>query len=146
MKLELADLMKAVEKVPKPVEVTTSPGIPFIEEVGKNVKSSMDILESIGLKDLFVAKAQQEIRKRFKWGEDDQAKGSKDKVTAISIPKSETGANYDQLIGLGIVWLRSFIQKNGDVKLSEFCEMIEENKSSLVDSIKSITGGMQNNA
>ncbi len=138
MKLELADLMKAVEKVPEAVEVSQPlPGLPFIEEVGKNVKTSMDILESIGLKDLFVAKAQHEIKRRFNWQDDQQqVKNSKAEV-------STKRTNYDHLIGLGIVWLKSFIQKNGDVKLSEFCEMIEENKSNLIDSIISITGGMQ---
>ncbi len=141
MKLELADLIKAVEKVPKPVEASSSPRIPFIDEVGKNVKTSMDILDSIGLKELFVTKAKQEIRKRFKWDENSET---------ISPPgtgnSKQAAINYEYFISLGIVWIRKFIERNGDMKLSEFCIAIEENKGNLIDSIKTITGGMQNNA
>ncbi len=141
MKLKLEDLIPVKEIVQAP-PVPSVPVKPFVEEVASNVKQGMDILENIGLKDLFVQKAKDEIMKRFNWGYDGNPKKEVSQSHKSSISQNPNMASipYDNYIGLATVWLRSFIAKNGDMKLSEFVDTIEENKANLVASIKSVVG------
>lgn len=128
MKVELSELTKLVKPTVEKTEGITpiSPDKPFLEGLSQNVKQVMNVLDTVGIKDVFVQKAKQEINTRF-FGKSKESDGGTTKPTM----------NVEKIVELALVWLDSFIEQNGDMSLTQFKKEIESQKSHLISIIKS---------
>lgn len=128
MKVELSELTKLVKPTAEKTGGITpiSADKSFLEGLSQNVKQVMAVLDNVGVKDVFVEKAKQEINSRF-FGKPRESEGGSSKPTM----------NVDKIISLAMVWLDSFIEQNGDMPLSQFKKEIESQKEHLITIIKS---------
>ena len=148
MKLDINDLANGFGKqnvVPeiKPIEPTTD----FMTGFVQNVKQVMDVLDAVGVKDLFVQKARDELEGRLFGGRTRNTATYEVPNTQKPIPKETTMRNplkldIDKLITLGLAWLDKFIEKNGDMPLSEFKKHMENQRGDIVKMVKDLGIGV----
>ena len=139
MKLDINDLTNGLAKqyiVPEiePIEPTTD----FMTGFVQNVKQVMDILDAVGVKDLFVQKARDELETRL-FG---RQMGNPIQQKETQMIRNPMKLDIEKGISLALVWLEKFIDKNGDMPLSEFKKHIENQKQEIVDMIKGLGIGV----
>ena len=134
MKLDINDLtnglIKNQDKIPeiKPI----SPDKEFMVGFVENVKQVMDVLDAVGVKDLFVQKAREELHGRL-FGR--QTGNPQKEVQMIRNPMK---FDIEKGITLALAWLDKFIEKNGDMPLSEFRKHIENQKQEIINMIRGL--------
>ena len=143
MKLDINDLTKGLtdNKVSsiRPIEPSTD----FMTGFVQNVKQVMDVLDAMGVKDLFVMKAREELegrlfRHRPVLEGKLAGKPSDNPQKGVNNPMLKPKVELDKILTLALVWLDRFIEKNGDMPLSQFRKVIEENKEQIIKSVKDI--------
>ena len=145
MKLELHELTTALaKKAPQAVQKegikAISPDKPFLQGFVENVSQVMNVLDSMGIKDLFIEKAREELQDRLFRRMTTHNPSNPMKGERAQMLKG--GFDLEKIISLGLVWIDKFIEKNGDMPLSQFRKEIEANKADLVKIIKSLGIGL----
>lgn len=137
MKLNLSDLGK-IETSLTTVEsvVETARSVPdFLQDISKNVKIGMDILDQIGMKEVFIAKARKELSGRL---------GIGDGITRTETASGDNSkrrlndAQLDMAFNVLIGWIAKFIVNNGDMPLSELKEKLVENRKDVLEFMRGI--------
>ena len=136
MKLELDELTTTLaKKAPDKGIKAISPEKPFLEGFAENVGQVMNVLDSIGIKDLFIEKAREELQSRLFGGHiKNQITNSKNEVQTMIKPKID----IEKIISLALIWLDKFIEQNGDMPLSQFRKEIENQKDEIIKIIKNL--------
>ena len=144
MKLELNDLTNALAKKTPQTIKPVSPEKPFLQGFAENVTQVMNVLDSIGIKDLFIEKARQELEGRLFGGRTTNLPGKPADNPRKGVNESMIKPKLDieKIISLGLLWLDRFIEKNGDMPLSQFRQAIEDNKEELIKTIKGLGIGL----
>ena len=144
MKLDINDLTNGLAKsqniIPEiePIESTTD----FMTGFVQNVKQVMDVLDAVGVKDLFVQKAREELEGRlFGRGMGNPMRNSNQQEETQMI-RNPLKFDIEKGISLALVWLDKFIEKNGDIPLSEFRKHIENQRQEIVNMIKGLGIGV----
>ena len=139
MKLDINDLTNGLAKqniIPeiKPIEPTTD----FMTGFVQNVKQVMDVLDAVGVKDLFVQKARDELEGRLFGRRMGNPTGNPNPQKEIQMIRNPMKLDIEKGISLALVWLDKFIEKNGDMSLSEFKKHIENQKQEIINMIKGL--------
>ena len=138
MKLDINDLtqglVKNQDKIPeiKPI----APDKDFLAGFVENVKQVMDVLDAVGVKDLFVQKAREELQGRLFGRQMGNPTGNPTKE--IQMIRNPMKLDIEKGITLALAWLDKFIEKNGDMPLSEFRKHIENQKQEIINMIKGL--------
>ena len=147
MKLDINDLTRELAKQPSDLGIEPiSPDKDFLTGFADNVKQIMNVLDAVGVKDIFVEKAREELQQRL-FGGRARNTVTYEPPTPKPIPKETTMRNplkldIDKLITLGLAWLERFIEKNGDMPLSEFKKHMENQRGDIVKTIKDLGFGV----
>ena len=142
MKLELDELTRAVAKKGAGTGIKSiSSEKPFMQAFAENVTQVMNVLDSIGVKDLFIEKAREELQGRLFRR---MANSTKPETNSMRGEQKMLKPSFDldKIITLALVWLERFIEKNGDMKLSQFRKEIDANRGELIKTIKSLGIGL----
>ena len=145
MKLDINDLTNGLTKqniVPdiKPIEPTTDFMTGFVE----NVKQVLSVLDAVGVKDIFVEKAREELEGRLFGRRMGNPTGNPNlqKEKEVQMKRNPLKFDIEKGISLALLWIDKFIEKNGDMPLSEFRKHIENQKQEIVDMIKGLGIGV----
>lgn len=139
MKLDINDLTSSLAKSGKVPEIKPiDPSVDFMSGFVQNVKQVMDVLDTVGIKDLFVEKAREELQGRL-FGRRVQNNVTSMPNTSKPIPKEKSMKfDIEKGINLALLWLDKFIERNGDMPLTQFRKEVESQKDHIVKLIKSL--------
>lgn len=129
MKLTIDNLIKPVIET-KPIEIAPiKVGTPFMEGVVQNISQVMQVLDAMGIKDIFVQRIRKEVEQRFSGNHGGET---------VALTKKAPKMDLDKIITLALVWLDRFIEQNGDMPLTQFREEVEKQKPKIIEVIRSL--------
>ena len=129
-KLKLADILKLnaesqIQNMP-PSEVQNP--VDFMASLREYTDFGVSLLDKFGVKDMFIAKAREQLAKKLKLPNQLSAVDSRQSKQTSSLSSEFI---FNHVIG----FLTSFINKNGDMPLSQFKSGIEESKGQIIEYI-----------
>ena len=147
MKLDINDLTRELAKQPQELGIKPiPPDKDFLTGFADNVRQIMGVLDAVGVKDIFIEKAREELQHRL-FGGRTRNTVTYEPPTPKPTPKETAMRNpfkldIDRLVTLGLAWLDRFIERNGDMPLSEFKKHMEKQRGDIVKMIKDLGIGV----
>ena len=129
-KLKLADILKLnaesqIQNMPSPEPQNP---IDFMASLREYTDFGVSLLDKFGVKDMFIAKAREQLAKKLKLPNQLSAVDSRQSKQSSSLSSEFI---FNHVIG----FLNSFINKNGDMPLSQFKSGIGEAKGQIIEYI-----------
>ena len=139
-KLKLADILKLnaesqIQNMP-PSEVQNP--VDFMASLREYTDFGVSLLDKFGVKDMFIAKAREQLAKKLKLPNPSSAMG---KAPSAMRNAQSSSLSSEFIFNHVIGFLDSFISKNGDMPLSQFKSGIEESKKQIIDYIDGMLKG-----
>ena len=138
-KLKLADILKLnaesqIQNMP-PSEVQNP--VDFMASLREYTDFGVSLLDKFGVKDMFIAKAREQLAKKLKLPTTQSTVSSQQSPTLPITHNSSpiTSLSSEFIFNHVIGFLNSFITKNGDMPLSQFKSGIEESKKQIIEYI-----------
>ena len=133
-KLKLGDILKLtaesqIQNMP-PSEVQNP--IDFMASLREYTDFGVSLLDKFGVKDMFIAKAREQLAKKLKLPNPSSAMG---KAPNAKRNAQSSSLSSEFIFNHVIGFLNSFINKNGDMPLSQFKSGIEEAKEQIIEYI-----------
>ena len=133
-KLKLADILKLnaesqIQNMP-PSEVQNP--VDFMASLREYTDFGVSLLDKFGVKDMFIAKAREQLAKKLKLPNPSSAMG---KAPGAMRNAQSSSLSSEFIFNHVIGFLTSFITKNGDMPLSQFKSGIEESKKQIIEYI-----------
>ena len=143
-KLKLADILKLnAESQIQNIPIQSMPSEPqnpvdFMASLREYTDFGVSLLDKFGVKDMFIAKAREQLAKKLKLPNSPSPPIHSKAMTEQS---SSSSLSSEFIFSHVIGFLDSFISKNGDMPLSQFKSGIEESKKQIIDYINGMLKG-----
>ena len=133
-KLKLADILKlnAESQIQNMPSSEVQNPVDFMASLREYTDFGVSLLDKFGVKDMFIAKAREQLAKKLKLPNPSNAMG---KAPSAMHNAQSSSLSSEFIFNHVIGFLNSFITKNGDMPLSQFKSGIEESKGQITDYI-----------